>query len=220
MPNPLDALKSLWGAANTSLVPEGLLHGAQDLIDSPSLERSPMEARIRGFGAGALEGLANQITPMNVALQALGTKVPFGALKNWGGAARGAEETGSAMSSVIHDFNPQQVKNMEAMYQEANPVFRGMQEAGEFSGPRTTSGIGASYGVPKPNYSGPMKSLGELDPSMTPMGGEELFNAGQPPMPKQGLSDVSGRLTKAYSFGSPHPDPRINQAVSMARGGK
>jgi len=49
------------------LVPESAVRPLQDAIDSPSLERSPWEARLRGFGAGALEGLRQQTTPLNLA---------------------------------------------------------------------------------------------------------------------------------------------------------
>lgn len=60
MPGPIDFL-------NQSLIPKQYVQKAQAALDTPSLERSPWEARLRGFGAGALEGLAEQITPLNIA---------------------------------------------------------------------------------------------------------------------------------------------------------
>jgi hypothetical protein len=54
----------------TPLVPEAPVRRAQEYIDSPDLERSPWEARFRGFGAGALEGLRGLSSPENLAMLA------------------------------------------------------------------------------------------------------------------------------------------------------
>src|SRR5688572_21246358 len=41
-----------------------------DKIDSPSLNRSPLRARLEGFAAGAVEGIGSLLTPGDVALTA------------------------------------------------------------------------------------------------------------------------------------------------------
>ena len=68
MPGPLDLLKRGFNFATTPLVDEESIRPAQDMIDpGPSMDRSPMEARMRGFGAGALEGLRGLTTPLDLA---------------------------------------------------------------------------------------------------------------------------------------------------------
>jgi hypothetical protein len=70
---------------NDPLIPQRYLERAQSALDSPALGRSPWEARLRGFGAGALEGLYNQITPMNLGMAAIPA---LGAMGRTAGAAR------------------------------------------------------------------------------------------------------------------------------------
>lgn len=69
--SPLDYLKQIWSMANTPMVPQSAIQPAQDLLDSPSLDRSPLEASIRGFGAGALEGVRGLTTPLNMGAMAI-----------------------------------------------------------------------------------------------------------------------------------------------------
>jgi hypothetical protein len=71
------------------LVPEEAIKGLQDQIDSPTLERSPWEARLRGFGAGALEGLRQQTSPANLAALAAN------AIPGIGGGFRAAKAAGA-----------------------------------------------------------------------------------------------------------------------------
>ena len=55
--------------------PEAVTRGAASIanrIDTPSLERSPMAARVQGFLAGAVEGAANLLTPGDAVLTAIG----------------------------------------------------------------------------------------------------------------------------------------------------
>ena len=69
MPHGIKAgLKGAWDWANTPMI-----GGSEQInqIDAPALERSPLEAGIRGFGAGALEGLRGFTTPLSVASAAL-----------------------------------------------------------------------------------------------------------------------------------------------------
>lgn len=74
------------------IIPQAPVKRIQDAIDSPSLERSPMEARLRGFGAGALEGLRQQITPVGIASMLMPYLKPGAALAKAGGATRGLAE--------------------------------------------------------------------------------------------------------------------------------
>lgn len=60
MPNWMDYLTE-------PLVPEAPVRRLQEQIDAPTLERSPWEARLRGFGAGALEGLRGLTSPLSLA---------------------------------------------------------------------------------------------------------------------------------------------------------
>lgn len=71
MPGPTDYTKRLWALANKSLVPDEAIAGLTNAIDQPTLDRTPWEARLQGFGAGALEGVADLVTPMNMATAAV-----------------------------------------------------------------------------------------------------------------------------------------------------
>ena len=103
--NPLTALKSAWDWGNKSLIPQGTVQGAQDAIDSPSLNRSPMEARLRGFGAGALGGAANQISPVGIA-----SVLPMGRMANLGGKALGAMERAPEAFQGLANVTPDLVQ--------------------------------------------------------------------------------------------------------------
>jgi hypothetical protein len=82
----MPTLSGLWNAANTSLIPEAPVRKLQESMTEPHLDESPWWAQVKGFGAGALEGLRNQITPANLAMLAL----------PGGGAARGGAEAAEA----------------------------------------------------------------------------------------------------------------------------
>lgn len=60
--NPLGYLKNAFNFATTDLASPEMLGGGDDqnAIDAPALERSPWEARLRGFAAGALGGVGNR----------------------------------------------------------------------------------------------------------------------------------------------------------------
>lgn len=194
MPGPLDYLKQGWDFANSSIFPQDKVRQAQDFIDSPSLTRSPGEAQLQGFLAGSLGGLADQFTPMNLALTALGKAVPMGKIGQWGTPGRILENA----AGKIHTLNPRQVGNMERMYQEANPVFKGLENAGNFAGDRSVGGIARSF---KPQPSVPstfnpiQETLGEMSSEFTPVGGESMFNMGRPPAPS--IEDPVERAYKA-----------------------
>ena len=56
-----------WRSLIEPLLPAEAIKPLQDSIDSPTGDYSPWEARLRGFGAGALEGLRQQTDPLSLA---------------------------------------------------------------------------------------------------------------------------------------------------------
>lgn len=71
-------LSSAWHAISDPLtdLPSRMAKSVGDYIDAPSLDRSPMMASIRGFGAGALQGLGDVVSgmtsPINLATAGAG----------------------------------------------------------------------------------------------------------------------------------------------------
>jgi hypothetical protein len=82
MPN----LSDLWSASNQSLIPQSAVTSAQNAITTPRLDESPTWAKIKGFGAGALQGLRDQITPLGIAALVAGTGAGAGMRALTGGA--------------------------------------------------------------------------------------------------------------------------------------
>ncbi len=115
------------------IVPKSAIQPAQDYLDTPSLERGPWEARLRGFGAGALEGLRGQTSPANlVGLLASGVggrAIPAlkGAAGAVGGLARAiprgfqAAEELPALGSAMAEFTP---SGGEALYNAGKEVVK------------------------------------------------------------------------------------------------
>ena len=56
--------------ANTPIIPQSAIGGLQNAITEHSLDESMLGSQLRGFGAGALEGLRGLITPGNIAAAA------------------------------------------------------------------------------------------------------------------------------------------------------
>lgn len=80
MPGAIDFLTS-------PLISKAAIKPTQDLIDNPAGNYGVGEARLRGFGAGALEGLRGLTSPL-----AIGSAL----IPEVGGAMRGAEAAGGA----------------------------------------------------------------------------------------------------------------------------
>lgn len=95
-------------------MPEATKKARMETVDpGPSLNRSPMEARLRGFGAGMQEGLSNLTSPAQLAGMAsmlipgaglvrgagAGLKAAPGAIRGLAGAAPVAEAA-SALPNV------------------------------------------------------------------------------------------------------------------------
>lgn len=155
MPNPIDFLKKAWGAANTPMVPQGAIQPAQDMMDTPSLDRSPMAARLGGFGAGALEGARSLTTPLNMAGMIGGPAL--GALKG----VRGARQLASKMTpmmDIVEDIpTPQVAPSMDDVGALIGDMQRNLAR------------------VPSKRPT-PVETLGEVAPEYTPVGGEGMFN--------------------------------------------
>ena len=148
--NPLDYLKKAWGFANTPLVNAD---GAADAIDSPSVERSPMEARVRGFGAGALQGLAGMSTPLNIGMAAMPA---MGAMMRGGQAAK-------RLAPALDLIDTPTPKQVMPGADDVNALIGDLR--------RNLAKV--------PSRRPPMETLGEVNPQFTPVGGEGIYNAGQ-----------------------------------------
>lgn len=81
----------------------------------------------------------------------------------------------AATQSARDVLNPIAARNMDALYKQAHPAFRALQDAGAFIGDRTVGGLhhiaGAAGAVGE--------KLGEYVPEFTPVGGEALYNLGK-----------------------------------------
>ena len=159
--NPLDLLKKAGSFATTPIVPKSAIQPAQDMLDSPSLERSPMEARMRGFGAGALEGLRGMTTPLDVA-----GLVGGGAMGMMG---RGAKAMGKVINPGLDLIESVPVRQIAPAIDDVNSLIGDMQ--------RNLARV--------PNRRPTMETLGERAAEFTPTGGEGLYNVGktQPSLP-------------------------------------
>ena len=148
--NPLDYLKKAWGFANTPLVNAD---EAADSIDAPTAERSPMEARMRGFGAGALQGLAGLTTPMNIGMAALPAA---GAMMRGGQAAK-------RLAPTLDLIDTPMPKQVAPAMDDVNSLIGDLR--------RNLAKV--------PNKRPAMDTLGESVAEFTPVGGEGMYNAGQ-----------------------------------------
>ena len=180
-------------------------------LTEPQLNQSPGMAALKGFGAGAIQGLRNLTSPLNAALGAaddiplalggavLGKMAPgvLNLLRAAPEAAEGLEGAAGAMSGVAEAspaaqdiLNPATQSQITSMYQQANPAFKALQESGAFSGNRT---VGAGNLTPHPAL-GPsmgyeMPSLSDTNP-MFATGNEGIVNAAPKPTTFQDPSQL------------------------------
>lgn len=181
MPNPL----------TTPLIPQSWTDAANAWAQ-PGLNTSPTSAMLKGFGAGALQGLRSLSTPLSIAgmvapgvgdaiapaeaagslmqvagptmdlvepasvaqsLPSMGdtdaligqmkynlAKIPnsaSAAVQGLNSAAGAGEAMGTSAAGANDLMNPGALGRMDDMYQQANPVFKQLQQQGLFSGPRT-----------------------------------------------------------------------------------
>ena len=158
--NPLDLLKRGWQTATTPLVNAD---SAADAIDSPSLERSPGMARLQGFGAGALQGLAGLTSPLELA----GMATLPGAFR----AAKAARAAKNAFGTVTRPSSAPFDLVDNAPTPQVNPS---MGDADSLIGD-----LQRNLAKVPSKRPAPMDTLGESAAEFTPIGGEGLYNAGQ-----------------------------------------
>lgn len=101
------------------------------------------------------------------------------------------------MAPQIEPLPAHAVGMMDKMYEQANPVFKRMQQAGAFGGDRTVGSW--AQASPRAYRAAPRASeasyridpvqetLGEINPEFTAVGGEGLYNTGKEAM--RGLMD-------------------------------
>lgn len=107
------------------IVPKEAIQGLLDYVDSPSVERSPMRARVQGFGAGALEGLREQLTPFNIGTQVAG----WGAAKAFGTPMSAAARSAPGVAKALGEINPEYTaKGAEEAYNAGRPVVKGAKD--------------------------------------------------------------------------------------------
>lgn len=165
MPDPVEYLRQAYRGATRPLVPKSFTDPIADAIDAPALERSPWEARMRGFGAGAIEGLREQINPLNIAASAIpGYRAARGAM-GIGRAARGAESAGAIVPDLIDNPGVRQVMpamdDVDALIGDltrnlakirptpAAPTVTAGTRAAEFAAPGAEDAYNAANQVPK-----------------------------------------------------------------------
>ncbi len=182
MPGPLDYLKQAKDWATTPLVEEdNPLMGkpAQDYLDSPSLSRPPMEARIAGFGAGALEGLRGLTTPLDLAGMAAG-------------AAGGARSAMGRMAPYVAETasSSPYMKPLAQVVEGAQKVGQRLPNMGEVD---DIIG-GMKYNLAKvPSSLG--SETGKISPEMAILGGGAAAGLGA--YGKQAYEGLKGALSSA-----------------------
>jgi hypothetical protein len=196
MPGPLDLLKRLYSGATTPLVSEEAAAPYINAVDSPSLERSPVEAGIRGFGAGALEGLRGMTTPLDLAGFAAGG-IGAGArgIRGLMGAGRAAEAVGGIGRAaraaeptldVIENIpTPQQIPGAGEVDDLINELHRNLSR------------------VPSKGMT-PPRAVPSLPPTAAPaaefahVGGEGAYNAARAVPDPRTNTDLYNQLMKRF----------------------
>lgn len=180
MPGPLDYLKKAGTFLTTPLLSQESIQPIQDAI-APSAEASPMEARIRGFGQGALEGLRGLTTPADLASLVMGGG-ELSAARRAGALAQAAEGL-PALADVAGEFSHTGSRGANAMRQAAAPLIdpteaaysrimgRMGSEAGKISPEMAILGGGAMGGLAyagKQLYNTMSNKAGELNKKLNP----------------------------------------------------
>jgi hypothetical protein len=191
MPGPL---RSAWDFANKPLLPQGAVQPAQDALQARQGDSVPW-AQAKGFGSGALEGLRDLTSPLNLAGIAT---LPFGGGAA-AGAARGAAEAGPALRGLgaVGEGLGAAARGgalpagagavMERMGAQAAPTFNRLRGAGAFAGDRTVGAI-------KPLMRGG-EGLAEFAPATE--AGEAVANAARPAAQAGGAGgDIMERILK------------------------
>lgn len=137
--DPMKELKGAWDFANEPLLPQGAIQPMQDRLEQPHLDQSPMMARVKGFGSGALSGLRNLTSPINLASIA-GTFMGGGAAPKLAGEAI---EGGEGAMSALKGLNPRTYTGpISETLGEVNPMFTPQGGEGMFNASKVAQGIG------------------------------------------------------------------------------
>ena len=155
----------------TPLIPEAPVRRAQEYLDTPTLEREPWEARLRGFGAGALEGLRGLSSPAELA--------GIGAMAIPGAGAAGGIGRGMARASRMA---PEALQGLSRALPTIDllgdvPLARQVLPAAD----DVSSLIGSmKYNLAKVPQSTPrVPGLGTQVAEFAPQGGEAAYNYGR-----------------------------------------
>ena len=148
-----------WNWLTEPLVPQ---NPAIERLAQPGLEDSPGWAMAKGFGSGALEGLRQQTSPLNLGAAAL-SAVPMGAALR---GLRGASQIGRGLAQVTPDLV------------EAAPMARQVMPAAE----DVNALLGQMrYNMAKlPRPSAPPAVPPRMPAEFVPRGGEAAWNAPRP----------------------------------------
>lgn len=166
------------------LVPQSLTQPIEDKLTQPKANQSPGMAMVKGFGAGALEGLRNMTSPLNLAGAALSV---FNPMAEGPAVMEGLSQAAPEAYSAIDAIN---WPTVERLYQQARPTFEALRDAGTFGGGRT---VGSLYKDVQPAVKAATETLGETDPEFTPVGAENYYNVG-----KAGLQHAVDPALQAY----------------------
>ena len=158
-------MPGIYDFLTTPLVPEAPVRRLQEQIDAPTLDRSPWEARARGFGAGALEGLRGLTSPLSLA-----GMVPLGRAASMApravqGLSRAIQRGGPTLD-LVEDAPAvaQAMPNMGAVDDMIGALRYNLAKIPGKAGPRTP----------------PTETLGTQLAEFTPRGGEAAYNAARP----------------------------------------
>jgi hypothetical protein len=146
-PQQPSMLGGMWDAISSPLttLPSEFAKGVADYIDRPSLERSPMRARIEGFGAGAIEGvgdlLSSLTSPIDLATTALTGGSSLALKKGLPQIAKLASMGGKAAGGLTALHGAGNVFSPESTMAERG--FGLAEMAGGVAGMRHTPGVSA-----------------------------------------------------------------------------
>lgn len=173
-------LKNAWNTANEPLVPEEPVRRLGEQMTTPHLDESPTWAKLKGFGAGALEGLRQQTSPVNI-VSNLATMIPAASMISRGvKAARGGAALLEAPQAA-HAVAP--TMDLLGELPQARQVLPSGGDVDALTG-------ALKYSLAKvpnaKNLSDAVQGLQEAAPQalhhapeFAPVGGEASFNAGR-----------------------------------------
>lgn len=174
--------QTLLERANKPVVPESVIGPTVNALTEPTRDQSVGMARLKGFGAGALEGARGLTTPLNLAMAAIpGGRAAKGAV----GAARGVKglmgiRPGMALTGKgLAGVTPELVQAEQAVKQV-------MPTADDVAGLTT--------------------SLGSTIAEFTPRGGEAAYNAarhaGMIKIPSPAMARLTSSVPKYLQTGN------------------